>query len=291
MWAITQATSPNGVVTFHQGGRYSLEGNTYTEVVDFASASAKTVLGEKNEFILTIQGNRLIREKIDTGISETWTRISDVDINAKIGSQKKSAGWGTPSDPDGDCTFVLSGDTLKITTPGGENPHDLAADIGVVNSPRSLQEIEGDFIATVKIAGEFAPGSQSMLGGRTPYNGAGLVLINDSENVITLARAALQRGDTASGYANFEMRDKGALVRMGNTGDAEMPNAGEATLRIQRRGNTLSGSIKNDSGDWIDLESKEIPSGWPEKLQLGVAVISTSAEPFEATFSNLVISE
>jgi hypothetical protein len=46
--------------------------------------------------------------------------------------------WGTPVDPDGDCSFRAEQGRLFIKIPG--KPHILAAEIGQTNGPRVLRE-------------------------------------------------------------------------------------------------------------------------------------------------------
>ena len=54
-------------------------------------------------------------------------------------------------DPDGDCTIDLKDGRLTIRVPG--RPHGLDAEVDKLNSPRVLREIEGDFIADLKVDG------------------------------------------------------------------------------------------------------------------------------------------
>lgn len=207
-------------------------------------------------------------------------------------NQKKEAsrvlpGWGTALDPDNDCKFFLAKDSLLISVPGAR-PHDLAADIGVINAPRVLQEVHGDFTLQVKVEGRFTPGDESTKAGRTGYNGAALIAMADSNNVVTLARAVLQHsGEEAQPYANFEIRVGGELQRIGLTGDQRLPKDGPVFLRLERRGNKFLGAASTDGVNWNVLEPKEIPSSWPTKLQAGVAAISTSKEEFNPRFSKL----
>jgi regulation of enolase protein 1 (concanavalin A-like superfamily) len=174
--------------------------------------------------------------------------------------------------------------------PGGDSPHDLAAEIGVTNAPRVLQPVRGDFVMQAKIEGQFAPGDQSTLPGRTGYNGAGLVLMADANNVVCLARATLQReGGEPEHYANFEIRSGGELQRMGTTGDCQLPEKGPVFLRIERRSQKIFGAVSEDGAHWHELAPKELPSDWPDELQAGVVAISTSKEEFNPRFSKLQI--
>ena len=58
-------------------------------------------------------------------------------------------------------------------------------------------------------------------------------------------------------------------------------------LRLERRGDVVSGSISENGDDWSSPQTIEIPD-FAEKLLVGVAVCSTSKAPIEATFDSLV---
>src|SRR4051812_29204105 len=51
-------------------------------------------------------------------------------------------GWGTAINPDGDCKFSVERGRVTIAIPG--KVHALSAELGRVNAPRLLQEVEGD---------------------------------------------------------------------------------------------------------------------------------------------------
>jgi len=202
-------------------------------------------------------------------------------------TKRELRGWGTAISPDGDCTFFIAEDALLISVPGSR-PHDLAADIGITNAPRVLQSVRGDFTIQVRVEGRFAPGDKSTKDGRTGYNGAAIVAMADDRNVVTLARAVLQRpGEEAVPYANFEIRVAGELQRIGLTGDHPLPKSGPVYLRLERRGAKFFGAVSVDGMTWEILEPKEIPAEWPKKLQTGVVAISTSKDEFNPRFSKL----
>jgi hypothetical protein len=202
-------------------------------------------------------------------------------------TKREIPGWGTVTDPDNDCTFFVAEDALLINVPGSR-PHDLAADIGTTNAPRVLQSVRGDFTIQVRVEGRFAPGGESTQEGRTGYNGAAIVALVDAQNVVTLARAVLQSpGKKAVPYLNFEIRVAGELQRIGDTGDHPLPKEGPVFLRLERRGSKFIADVSRDGIAWDILEPKEVPAGWPNELQTGVAAISTSKAEFNPRFSKL----
>jgi regulation of enolase protein 1 (concanavalin A-like superfamily) len=200
------------------------------------------------------------------------------------------AGWGKLVDPDGDCKFFVAEGELLISVPGATGPHDLAAEIQVINAPRVLQPVRGDFVLQVVVDGRFGPGDQSTLPGRTGYNGAGLVVMTDSNNVICLARAVVKRdGSGAEHYANFEMRAHGEIERLGQTDDNPLPATGPVFLRLERREQKILGAISEDGVHWHKLPAKELPSDWPDEMQAGVVAISTSKMEFDPRFSKFQV--
>jgi hypothetical protein len=203
--------------------------------------------------------------------------------------ERELPGWGTAIDPDRDCAFFVAHDSLLMSIPGSR-PHDLAADIKLTNAPRVLQSVRGDFTIQVKVEARAAPGDESTKPGRTGYDGAAIVAMSDSQNVVTLARGVLQRRDKEPvTYANFEMRVAGKLQRIGRTGDHPLPKAEPVFLRLERRGAKFHDAVSSDGMTWDVLESKDVPADWPKELQIGVAAISTSTEEFNPRFSKLQI--
>jgi len=186
-------------------------------------------------------------------------------------------GWGKVVDPDGDSQIDLDGTKVKITVPG--SPHDFAAELQQWNAPRILRGVRGDFIAEVKISGTFDPKGESTIEGRKPYNGAGLLVIADNDNHVSLQRAAFWTGDHVRHYLNFEYRHDGktATARFGmNIDDAD------CWLRLQRRGTQMIAMISTDGVNWKSYEPIEV--GLPNKLKIGVEAVTSAKDPFECSF-------
>lgn len=221
------------------------------------------------------------------------TLTSPQPLAADPQSAKTSAGWLEPFvDPDGDCRLIAGAGKITLEVPGGKSAHDLAAEIGVVNAPRVLRKVTGDFVLTTKTDGDYAPGEASTLPGRTGYNGAGIIVITDDQNVICLARAVLQhRNSPPRPYANFEMRKEGALDQIGNAAHRPLPLEGPVWLRLTRKGTELQASVSSDGTTWEAAGSKEIPESWNHSLQVGITAISTSANDFAPVFSETVLEQ
>src|SRR5262245_13596775 len=90
--------------------------------------------------------------------------------------------YGEVIDPDKDCTFTLTGHKITIAVPGSD--HFLAWERGKTNAPRVMKEWEGDFRASVILGGGFPKTPRSVVEGRYPFHGAGLLAFADDKNYI-----------------------------------------------------------------------------------------------------------
>jgi regulation of enolase protein 1 (concanavalin A-like superfamily) len=191
------------------------------------------------------------------------------------------AGWGTAIDSDGDCQITPDGKTLTMAMPG--TLHDLNADIDKYNAPRVLRDVEGDFEITVKVVGDFKPGTQATRKGTLPYNGAGIVVWRDSDNFIRLERSATFNKGKVNTFAIFEEREGGSRGAVHNG----PLTPGTAFLRIARRGSRIFGLTSKDGQHWTQL--KPIDTVWPSEVKIGINAINSSNEPFTVRFENLSI--
>jgi hypothetical protein len=187
-------------------------------------------------------------------------------------------GWGTALDPDGDCRFTMAQDKLTITVPGTD--HALCIEQNRMNAPRVLRNVEGDFIAQVKVTARFPAWVKSVVPTRGPFHGAGLLLWKDAKTYVRLERAHLKPDDPDAAYANWELRKGGEFARIG---DDSVGLEGESTwLRLERRGRLLFGSVSADGIGWTTLEPIEVDL--PAKLQVGVNAGQNTSTGFEPTF-------
>jgi hypothetical protein len=131
-------------------------------------------------------------------------------------------GWGEVIDPDGDCRVSLEGKKLTVAIPATK--HDLSVEVGDVNSPRVLSNIEGDFVAQVKVGGDVGHTGKRLSKEYLAYHGGGLLLWQDGRTYVRLERAAVvdQDGDVIH-YANFELRKDGKRIETENSGK-RIPN-------------------------------------------------------------------
>jgi len=192
-------------------------------------------------------------------------------------------GWGAAIDPDGDCRFAVDRNRLTITVPGTD--HGLGFERGQMNAPRVLQEIEGDFIVQVRVSGNFPKGAKSVVSGRRPFFGAGILLYQNDKTYVRLERAELNLDGTQYHYANWELRRDGEWVRAGDAQDGAIDPAAPAWLRVERRGDRVYGYYSADGVIWTALDP--IPVNLPAKVRVGVAAGHNTSTAYSPSFEGL----
>ena len=90
-------------------------------------------------------------------------------------------------DAVGDCKLIPDATGLTISVPG--KLHVLSPELNIKNSPMVLIDVEGDFVAQVKVAGEVMPGRTPVEKMPFAFHGAGLLLWKDKDNYVRLERA------------------------------------------------------------------------------------------------------
>jgi hypothetical protein len=195
-------------------------------------------------------------------------------------------GWGTATDPDGDCTFKEDKGKLTITVPAGF--HDLHP-ARAMNAARVLREIEGDFTATVKVSFPLTPGKQ-FIRGRTAGYFAGLLLWTSDKEYIRLERNAWRPvgTDRMDSYVPlFEHWKDGDLMPTKVIG--ELPSFGKdyTWLKLERKAGKVTGHLSHDGKEWV--VAREANTELPKKLHIGVAAINTSDIPFAVGFKELKV--
>jgi regulation of enolase protein 1 (concanavalin A-like superfamily) len=219
--------------------------------------------------------------------------LSACVLAAGLAAQEKKTrtieGWGTVSDPADDCTLKHTKQKLTVTVPGGT--HDLNQAIGGMKAPRVLREVDGDFTAQVKVTGEFMPGEKAGAENTRPFNSGGLLLWQDSKNYIRLERNTWWVNEVGK-HACFP-----PLIEHYKDGDYQNTNPegtldeffkGKSTwLRLERKGDKVTASYSHDGKEWT--EAKVMTADLPKKLQIGVAVVNTSAKDCTVEFEDLRI--
>lgn len=197
-------------------------------------------------------------------------------------------GWGKAVDPDGDCKFSVAGARLTIEVPG--TPHALVIERNQMNAPRVVREIEGDFVAMVKVIGHFPRGAEAKVAGRRPYHSAGFFLAKDNQSYIRLEKAEMVFGADNITFVGFELRDGGVPKRMANGLESPLDATLEHTfLRLEREGGKITASVSTDGVGWKPLAPMTVD--WPAKLLIGVTAGHNTADPFTPAFELLSVTK
>jgi regulation of enolase protein 1 (concanavalin A-like superfamily) len=160
------------------------------------------------------------------------------------------------------------------------------------NAPMALIDVEGDFLATVEVAGEISPGStlpkdrQGNNVGFT-FQGAGLVLYQDNKNFVRLERTAgvSLAKLTPIHKALFEVVKDGRQVNA----DVYYPlPEGKVTLVLVRRKGRVQCMFGSATGS-AGAMGPPVELDLPRKVQIGLTAGNISAKPFTAMFENFAL--
>jgi regulation of enolase protein 1 (concanavalin A-like superfamily) len=194
---------------------------------------------------------------------------------------KTIKGWGSVVDPADDCEFTQEDDRVTITVP--PTPHDLNPSPRWDNvlAPRVLEDVEGDFVASVKVNIYNRPKANTSSNKINSFVAAGLVVWQDEKNFLRLLRAA--NGESGRLFIHFEGWVDGKM-----TGDALYDIADEATyLRASRKGGQFSFDRSKDGKEWFPFAIA--PIDMPKELKVGVAAINSTTKAFKPRFEDFVV--
>jgi regulation of enolase protein 1 (concanavalin A-like superfamily) len=207
--------------------------------------------------------------------------IASTDTDIPSMPEAASNLWGDTIDPDGDCTIAAQGDVLTIQIP--PTPHDLSAEIGRINAPRVLREIEGDFRIQVKVSGALQP-IDAAVPGRVAFQSGGLLMWSDSDHYVRLERSAMNRNGSVQTQASFEMRAKPQV----SFSPPAVLRSNDVYLRLERRGDRFLGATSQDGMQWVHLQP--LQASFPAKVRVGVAAVNASRQSLALQFEQLQLN-
>lgn len=213
-----------------------------------------------------------------TMIAATIIRFAMADTP----SESNSA-WGTVFNPAGRCKVAIQADRARMVVPGGV--YDFSGMNGRKNAPRILRNVDGDFIVSVKVTGEFKPGKPSSGSNTFPFVSAGLLLWESNDNYLRLERDTWtdEEGEHWSYTPLFEYWKNGRNLKPAQGTVLPYFKGTNTWLRLTRSGERIKAEISHDGVDWIAAGTAMTQFG--PGLQLGVMAINTSTQPHEVVFS------
>ncbi|AWM35684.1 hypothetical protein GobsT_66330 [Gemmata obscuriglobus] len=195
--------------------------------------------------------------------------------------------YGTPVDPDKDCTFELKRDALQITIPATRH---VVEDASRMNAPYTWNEVKGDFTATVRVAFPIRvvtpPGDSQRAESR-----AGLLAMAGGEVVqVVRTEFTFPRPIPNPQQENFHFnhyttnRSYGAsAVDKDGPGDA-------GYVRLTRAGKAVASFWSRDGKTWHEIKSDH-RVGWEETVRVGVVAENSYQAQFEVTIDQFRLTQ
>jgi regulation of enolase protein 1 (concanavalin A-like superfamily) len=211
---------------------------------------------------------------------------------------QKIKGWGEAYDPEKDTKFSLDKGKLTIAIPAGAH-RDMWAGNGKITSPRVVQDVEGNFVAQVKVLGVIRPEMDSLIPKTTstsPFQAATLLIWKDDKTFIRLERCGNYLSKTKKNVSfcylqafqdNKRLTDKTSRRVVDVTANADDK---ETLLRLERRDDKFYSSFsQNDGKTWTNLPINPFVMDLPKKLKVGVAACNASTKGLTVEFEGLKI--
>lgn len=195
---------------------------------------------------------------------------------------------GTVIDPDGDCSFRDNNGDITISVPRGEHElwYGARKSQKRFNAPRVMREIEGDFVAQVKVTGNWQPNNTSYA------RAAGLVVWDSPKQYLRHERCHFIHSGTGE-HACFKAPVYDVNYRRvsdANAGSNAHYQGTSTWLLMQRKGQTIHTWIKHERGsDWQHTGS--VTTQFPRRVQVGIDAINRSSTEFTVLFEDLRITE
>jgi S1-C subfamily serine protease len=196
--------------------------------------------------------------------------------------------------------------TISITVPS--KPRTMSLELSksrkpLNNAPMTLSDVQGDFVALVEVSGEMNPGtapvklpksityrlSSGQNSTKLPltYQGAGLILFQDSRNHIRIERACYSRNGSPALENNI-------LIEVVRDGRQPLP---PSYVSIPETGKTIVGIVRKQGkisclvviGENVAAGSKELALDFDDKIKVGLVASNLSQFQFEAEFKNFMI--
>jgi len=211
-----------------------------------------------------------------------------IAVGLSHGGDKKSQeikGWGKVVDPDSDCTVKVDKGRLTIAVPGTN--HNLNPRFNL-KAPRVMQMVEGNFVASVKVTGDWDPGEKASKPSAVPFYGAGLLLWQDEKNLLRLERDIWWRADLKK-HVRYpplvEYYKDGVYQKTNPISTFDEFFKGKSTyLKLERKGDKALASYSHDGKEWT--MAKEITVELQKKLQIGVAAVNGSEKALTVVFED-----
>jgi hypothetical protein len=181
-------------------------------------------------------------------------------------------GWGKPIDPDKDCTFIQTKETLTIEIPGKD--HDINPGQRRMNAPRLMREVKGDFRLDVRVSSEWPLSRKSSVVNKPEgrgyretniFIGAGILVMDDNkqQNIVRFEFGSIRQEGHPQPYLAFRYYC----------------------------GPLSPGMHLSPDGTEIRPTTHFEIVNLPAKLKVGLFAVSTSTEPLKVRFDQFKLTE
>lgn len=196
--------------------------------------------------------------------------------------------WGTLIDPLGGVKVEVSSNSLAVTVPAGIRDLSGVRNEGGSTAPRVLQDVEGDFVVSVKVTGDFDP---PRIANANAFNGAGILVFASEDHFLRLERNlwTTPDGEKANYTPLFEYWHKGEMLSEESGAPAPFFKGRSTHLRLERRGAELIASMSHDGSTWEG--TNRVTTQFPSKVGLGVCAINTAEKPLRVEFSEWTLGK
>jgi hypothetical protein len=153
-WCITQSDAKTGVVLFHHGGTYSVNGDILHANLDFANSSTVEMIGQTNgNFTFKIDGDTMTSMGVDNPWKEVWKRMKTPASMASPLAKNLTGTWAYAGKP-GETNAVPDANRLKFCAGGYWCDSDIDPGTHVVTVHHGgVCSLEGDqYVETCKYA-------------------------------------------------------------------------------------------------------------------------------------------
>jgi regulation of enolase protein 1 (concanavalin A-like superfamily) len=257
---------------------------------DFVFETDKFILKKNDTVTLKVE---LLPGKVQ--VSKDGKPFRDFELGPDGAANNALAvlpGWGTVFDPDGDCKVTNAGGLLTINVPG--TLHDLR--VQRANSPRVLQDVDGDFTATVKVASAIRTDIGMLIPGTELYSlrSGALLIWLDEKSFVRFDRASIEiDGKIASQCRLMAFRNGQPVFGEQNGWPTVWYEvvADEIThLKLERRQGKIDASYSQDGGKTWKQVHGPFPTDLPAKVKVGVSAVNKTVKPLTVEFADLQIT-
>ena len=74
-WLITQADPKTGVVIYHHGGTYTLDGDEYAEKIEYANKNTESLIKQTLKFKIKVERDTYTQIGVGNSYNEVWKRL------------------------------------------------------------------------------------------------------------------------------------------------------------------------------------------------------------------------